>query len=140
MMNPKLKADICILASVCCIFIFYRGFSQFVIRPLDKIDSNGDKAFESWLQEQNDLKENINRVCSKYGGSLRMSVSKNMFMHDPRDNLLYCRNAKVGSTSWLKNFLYLSDDEDLINRTLTRSQDLLHFIVPVIYELRPSLR
>ena len=51
--------------------------------------------FESWNSRQTDLKENIKKVCDKYGKSLSHKVPLNAFMYDSKHKLLFCRNAKV---------------------------------------------
>ena len=56
---------------------------------------NDDLDFESWMSRQSELKENVRKVCDKYGKSLNGEVPLNQFMFDSKHNLLYCRNAKV---------------------------------------------
>ena len=51
--------------------------------------------FESWKSRQTDIKENIKKVCDKYGKSLSRKVPLNSFMYDSKHKLLFCRNAKV---------------------------------------------
>ena len=54
-----------------------------------------DVDFESWMSRQSELKENVRKVCDKYGKSLNSKVPLNQFMYDSKHKLLYCRNAKV---------------------------------------------
>ena len=54
-----------------------------------------DVGFESWMSRQSELKENVRKVCDKYGKSLNSKVPLNQFMYDSKHKLLYCRNAKV---------------------------------------------
>ena len=54
-----------------------------------------DVHFESWMSRQSELKENIRKVCDKYGKSLNRQVPLNQFMYDSKHKLLFCRNAKV---------------------------------------------
>ena len=54
-----------------------------------------DVGFESWMSRQSELKENVRKVCDKYGKSLNSVVPLNQFMYDSKHKLLYCRNAKV---------------------------------------------
>ena len=56
---------------------------------------NDDVGFESWMSRQSELKENVRKVCDKYGKSLNSVVPLNQFMYDSKHKLLYCRNAKV---------------------------------------------
>ena len=51
--------------------------------------------FKDWLQQKHDLSQNVDRVCRKYGHSLRKRVSMKEFMYDSEHDLLFCRNAKV---------------------------------------------
>ena len=61
-----------------------------------------NQQFKKWLKKQETLKQNILKVCEKYGSSLRKMMPLNQFMYDSEHNLLFCRNAKV----WLfsKNY------------------------------------
>ena len=54
-----------------------------------------DADFESWMSRQSELKENVRKVCEKYGKSLNSQVPLNQFMYDSKHKLLFCRNAKV---------------------------------------------
>ena len=48
-----------------------------------------------------------------------MFITGNELIWDKNHNLLYCRNAKVGSTSWLTIFLLLSEYRELyLNGTI----------------------
>ena len=58
-------------------------------------DDLEDTKYKSWLKKQDKLKQNIKKVCNKYGSSLRKSVPSAEFMFDSEHNLLFCRNAKV---------------------------------------------
>ena len=51
--------------------------------------------FESWMSRQTELKENVRKVCDKYGKSLNYDVPLNQFMFETQHKLLFCRNAKV---------------------------------------------
>ena len=66
---------------------------------------NDDLDFESWMSRQSELKENIRKVCDKYGKSLNRQVPLNQFIYDSKHKLLFCRNAKV-NYSKLKNYIY----------------------------------
>ena len=52
--------------------------------------------FKTWLNQKNDFSKNVERVCKKYGPTLRKKVSMKEFMYDSEHDLLFCRNAKVG--------------------------------------------
>ena len=54
-----------------------------------------DDGFQSWWSRQDDIKQNIRRVCEKYGQTLNGRVPLSQFMYDSKHKLLYCRNAKV---------------------------------------------
>lgn len=54
-----------------------------------------EEQFKAWLKQKQDLSQNVNRVCRKYGHSLRKRVSMKEFMYDSEHDLLFCRNAKV---------------------------------------------
>ena len=51
--------------------------------------------FQSWWLGQAKLKENVRKVCDKYGQSLNTHVPLKEFMFDSNSKLLFCRNAKV---------------------------------------------
>ena len=66
----------------------------------DKTQSyNDDVDFKLWMSRQNELKENVEKVCDKYRKSLRHNVPLNQFMYDSKHKLLFCRNAKVYSNN-----------------------------------------
>ena len=69
-------------------------------QALRYIDNDVD--FESWMSKQTKLKENIRKVCEKYGESLRLEDplhSITQFLYDSKHKLLFCRNAKVKQLS-----------------------------------------
>ena len=94
-----------------------------------------DESVESWLKSQELLKRSMRRVCEKFGGSVRVNVSRDEFMYSEDHNLLLCRNAKVGTTTWLNNFLRLKDQAD-INKTKSE----LHKEVPSMFPLTTDPR
>jgi len=90
------------------------------------------KVFEDWWGKQKQRKEQIKRTCQKYGSSLRKHIKENDLMYDPRHELLFCRNAKVGTTTWLTHFLRLSNlSEDAKNDTMFSSPKLHRNIPPL---------
>ena len=56
---------------------------------------NDDADFESWMSRQSELKENVRKVCEKYGKSLNSQVPLNQFMYDSKHKLLFCKHPKV---------------------------------------------
>ena len=60
-----------------------------------------DVEFESWMFQQMDIKENVRKVCDKYGKSVSRTVPKHQFMYDSKHKLLFCRNAKVINSSFV---------------------------------------
>ena len=68
-----------------------QSFSEY-----DPTQSYGDDVeFDSWMSRQTELKENVSKVCDRYGKSLSIEVPLKEFMYDSKHKLLYCRNAKV---------------------------------------------
>ena len=68
-----------------------QSFSEY-----DQTQSYGDDVeFDSWMSRQTELKENVSKVCDRYGKSLSIEVPLKEFMYDSKHKLLYCRNAKV---------------------------------------------
>ena len=70
-----------------------------------EVEDSEDQEYYDWLEKQSKLKQNIKKVCRKYGSSVKKSVPSSEFMFDSENNLLFCRNAKVGC---LLNPLYIS--------------------------------
>ena len=56
-----------------------------------------DEGFQSWWSRQAELKENVRKVCNRYGQSLNSNVPLKEFMFDSNSKLLFCRNAKVNT-------------------------------------------
>ena len=105
--------------------------------------------FKVWRQNQEILKTNVKSVCKKYGKSLRLRVPITEFLYSSEDNLLFCKNAKVsfasisfsfssifkkvGTTSWLKNFLSVSSEYHPLLKTLKTNRQL-HDAVPKLFK------
>ena len=51
--------------------------------------------FKSWLKQKNDISKAVERVCKKYGQTLRKKMSMEEIIYDSEHDLLFCRNAKV---------------------------------------------
>jgi len=101
-------------------------------------DDSEDTKYKSWLKKQDKLKQNIKKVCNKYGSSLRKSVPSAEFMFDSEHNLLFCRNAKVGTTTWLTHFLLLSSTYRHLYEDGNITSKQLHREVPKLFKL-PTL-
>ena len=59
------------------------------------LKNSEDKNYRAWLARQRELKENIRRVCKKYGEDVATQVNIKWWMYEPDHKLLFCRNAKV---------------------------------------------
>jgi len=95
--------------------------------------------FQNWLQEKKNLNLHIETICKKYSKDVKMDLPSQSFMFDSKHNLLFCRNAKVGTTSWLKNFLMISDqNQKQLSGKINGGN--LHSIVPELFKLPAALR
>lgn len=94
--------------------------------------------FKIWLGKKDDLNRNVKKVCRKYGQKLRKIVPMKEFMYDSEHDLLFCRNAKVGTTSWLSNFLLISSKYQNLFNTI-KSSKKLHVEVPKLFRA-PQLK
>ena len=74
---------------------------------------NEDVTFESWMSRQSQLKENVRKVCDKYGKSLNTQVPLKRLMYDSKHKLLFCRNFKVKV-----QIIYLQDFTNIIIKRL----------------------
>ena len=63
-----------------------------ITEEYDDIDKD---QFRAWLKQKHAFSQNVERVCRKYGSTLRKKVSMKQFMYDSEHDLLFCRNAKV---------------------------------------------
>jgi len=97
-------------------------------------DNEEDEAgrYEAWWQEQLERRVRVAETCVREGMSMR--ADRNTFLYDPDHRLLFCRNAKVGTSTWLQHFLTLADlpedEEELI-------QHRLHAEVPRLFSVDP---
>merc|ERR1719288_37436 len=92
------------------------------------------KKFNIWLRKQAFLRNNIKQVCKKYGSSLRKSVALKEFIYDAEHQLVFCRNAKVGTTTWLASFLLISSKfKHLFNSDKVNTSKKLHMLVPKLF-------
>lgn len=100
-----------------------------------------DEGFQSWWSRQAELKENVRKVCNRYGQSLNSHVPLKEFMFDSNSKLLFCRNAKVGTTTWLHQFLELSKYKKniIVEEFGSDYSKMLHRTVPSLFRIR-SLR
>ena len=64
---------------------------------LNNIKKNSeDEDYQTWWNRQRELKENMRRVCKKYGQNVEsIEVDMSRLIYDPDHKLLFCRNAKV---------------------------------------------
>lgn len=99
---------------------------------------SNENEFQEWLKEKEKLNKNVKKVCQKYGQKVRKFVPLRDFMFDSKHNILFCRNAKVGTTSWMTNFLLMSDQSQLYKSGQITSK-ILHRTVPDMFRL-PDMR
>jgi len=95
----------------------------------------GAGGFEAWWTEQRRRKRRIERTCQKYGPELRKNIKENDLMYDQRHQLLFCRNAKVGTTTWLTHFLRLSSLSDDAKNDTMYSSPKLHKNIPPLFRV-----
>jgi len=109
-----------------------QSFSEY-----DPTQSYGDDVeFDSWMSRQTELKENVSKVCDRYGKSLSIEVPLKEFMYDSKHKLLYCRNAKVGTTTWLTHFLELSGKKKILQEEFGPNYSkMLHRTVPGLFKI-----
>jgi len=99
------------------------------------------KKFNIWLRKQAFLRNNIKQVCKKYGSSLRKSVALKEFIYDAEHQLVFCRNAKVGTTTWLASFLLISSKfKHLFNSDKVNTSKKLHMLVPKLFPVKKITR
>lgn len=67
-----------------------------------KVPKENISALANWWEEQARIQEQVKRVCQKYGASLRREINPEMFSYSQEYNLLYCRNQKVASSTWVQ--------------------------------------
>jgi len=89
--------------------------------------------FSQWWTKQKELKERIANTCQKYGASLRVKVKRAELLYDPKHDLLFCRNAKVGTTTWLTHFLRLSNLSEAEKNSTIFSSPKLHKNIPPLF-------
>ena len=61
----------------------------------EEIADIDEEKFKAWLNQQSEFSKNVERVCRKYGYTLRKRVPMEAFIYDSEHDLLFCRNAKV---------------------------------------------
>lgn len=99
-------------------------------------NANEKMEIDRWEKEQLERKGLINKVCRKYPDLRKKTSVGNMFIRDPKKNLVYCRHGKVGTTTWLGHFLTLSNITEPEFSRIADSSPLLHQIVPKIFKVR----
>jgi hypothetical protein len=53
-----------------------------------------------WKNMQLERKQRLDKVCTKYGKETERPILAERYTLSPEHKLLYCRNAKVGTTTW----------------------------------------
>jgi len=78
--------------------------------------------YEAWWLQQLQRKERVEEICKRNG--INEEAEKKTFLYDRHNNLLFCRNAKVGTSTWLRHFLSLAKpalkEEEITQSTLHR--------------------
>ena len=89
-------------------------------RELTLKESSAKKS-QVWMKQMeakhSKVIENIERICRKYKKDNSTEIPLKSLMVDPKHHLAYCRNAKVGSTTWFHYFDMLVPE---INTTMER--------------------
>jgi hypothetical protein len=72
-----------------------------------------EKSESKWRKIQEERKINLIKVCEKYGKGMKRPILKTRYTYSKKYKLLYCKNAKVGTTTWkvslflkIKNFIW----------------------------------
>lgn len=68
-------------------------------------EDNGNSTFESWKIVMNERKQRIREVCNQYEKTLKRFMNHKRLLFDTKHHIAYCRNAKAGTTSWLRDLL-----------------------------------
>jgi len=85
-----------------------------------------------WLKIHEHRREVVKRVC-KNTTSLHFSYPPlHRFLYEPNNKLLYCRHAKVGTTTWLTELLHVSNVKIKLKGYTSKE---LHVKVPRIFGL-----
>lgn len=91
-----------------------------------------ESVFESWLREQDRRRKVVENVC-KMSPALHFSYpSLARFIYEPYNRILYCRHAKVGTTTWLSEIL---NHSNVSIRSGGKSSKELHDKVPRLFNL-----
>jgi len=97
-----------------------------------------DSDYQIWLKEKKSLNLHIQTICKKYDKDVKTHFSHQSFMFDSEHNLLFCRNAKVGTSSWLKNFIMISDKTHMLKSGEINGGNL-HSTVPKLFKLPTAI-
>lgn len=93
-----------------------------------------DADFRAWWWEQLSRRARVASVCAGDRRMLRRA-DRGTFIYSAKHRLLFCRNAKVGTTTWLAHFLNLTSLEGLdYSQTLAH----LHKALPPMFPVRPT--
>jgi len=117
------------------------NFSQFPQLPsafklLERVGSllsEGEAGFKSWWEKQLERRARVAQTCARE--DLSEESERIHFLYDRKHKLLFCRNAKVGTTTWLEHFLALAD---LPEKKEKQIRPFLHERVPPLFELKPE--
>jgi len=102
-------------------------------KPERSKKSSEVEKYENWLKKQLFLREKMRQTCLNYGDSAKVTLQQKHFIYDSVHKLLFCRNAKVGTTSWLYHFLDLSSLTSELKNLTQQSSRALHTLVPRLF-------
>ena len=89
---------------------------------------------QDWMKEKEEeyqkLNEHIQAVCLKNKLNNHTPIKLRTLMVEKRHKIAYCRNAKVGTSTWMTHFNDLLDPEHRISPEKKKSIDYHKFIPP----------
>jgi len=107
-----------------------------VLKIEERVDfllSEEEAGFKSWWDQQLERRARVAETCDReYLSEEAPSIH---FLYDRKHSLLFCRNAKVGTTTWLEHFLALAELPEKKEKTIRQH---LHQRVPSLFEVKPE--
>jgi len=99
----------------------------------NEVDSRDEVNVEEFLAVQKTRHARIGETCDRRRELERVSFHRTKFMYDPKHHLLYCKHAKVGTSTWVSEFMIISGKEDQLKKIEETSN--IHRVIPAMFKV-----
>ena len=110
---------------LCLVLIIFTGACFLLLSSYYPIEEQLQWTRErySWEQIIQERRQRVQNICSKYPGLKLQEIDYRLFKYSPGYHLMFCANAKVGSTTYaLTTFKQILEGEDFAEKSLPEGE------------------